>query len=115
MSSRVLTGRATNPFSSSRAELADLRSTTQTKPHPYAVVRRRPNLLQGRALETLGHAIEYLVDTHIAGGAHLVTDAGDPDQEAAQILMRLNRAVFAECEEIKPLSTRIREWMHLSH
>ncbi|MHB1022962.1 MAG: hypothetical protein ACYC46_13985 [Acidobacteriaceae bacterium] len=114
MSSRVLPGRAENPFSSFHVGQAHPRISAQAKPHSKVIVRRRPNPLQGRALEILGHAIEYLVDSYIAGGVHLVTRADDPDQQAAQILMQLNRDVFAECEEIKPLSTRIREWLHLS-
>ncbi len=29
------------------------------------VVRRRPNMVQGRSLEKLGHAVEYLVDSRM--------------------------------------------------
>jgi hypothetical protein len=63
------------------------------------VVRRRPTMQQGRALETLGHAIEYLVDSqlHLDPGP-----ASRDDGEAGQILMRLSREVFAECREVVP-------------
>ena len=74
---------------------------------PAAVLRRRPSMTQGVALEVLGHAIEYLVDTR----EHLPMDpAALPDAAAVQILMMLNRAVFRECAEIVPVATRLRNW-----
>jgi hypothetical protein len=51
---------------------------------------------QGRALELLGHAIEYLVDSQLHRGA---TQA---DGRAERILMRLSLEVFAECREVLP-------------
>lgn len=74
------------------------------------VVRRRGSLQQGQALETLGHAVEYLVDSRM----FLVElGAGDQkqDQEAVQILMRLSRAVFQECPEIVPIRRRMSRWV----
>jgi len=61
------------------------------------VIRRRATEQQGRSLERLAHAIEYLVDSqlYLHPGA-----ASKDDSEAIQILMRLNREVFAECREI---------------
>lgn len=62
---------------------------------------------QGRALETLGHAVEYLVDSQlfeVGGGSNR------DDHEAVQILMRLSRAVFAECPEAVSLRRRMRGW-----
>lgn len=71
-----------------------------------AAVRRRPTPEQGRSLEILAHAIEYLVDSDLRDG----TRSGCvPVPEAARILMRLNRAVFAECREIVPLRVRLRQ------
>ena len=65
------------------------------------VRRRRPTMIQGQALERLGHAIEYLVDSRMHRDR-------DPfflaDSEAEQIIMRLSREVFAECAEVVPLS-----------
>jgi len=63
------------------------------------------------ALEKLGHAIEYLVDSRLA----IIHDLPDEltaraDAEATQILMRLSRAVFAECAEIVPLRRRLWAW-----
>ena len=76
-------------------------------------VRRRPTPEQGRALEMLGHAVEYVVDSRLylpAGGAEL------SDELAVQLLMRLSREVFAECAQVVPLRRRLRwiaRWMRL--
>jgi len=75
------------------------------------VIRRRPTMSQGRALETLGHAIEYLVDSRMHRDQGLSSQA---DGEAEQVIMRLNRAVFAECAEVVPggrLGVWLRHWL----
>jgi len=75
------------------------------------VIRRRPTLSQGRALEMLGHAIEYLVDSRMHRDQGLSSQA---DGEAEQVIMRLNRAVFAECAEVVPggsLGGWLRLWL----
>ena len=75
---------------------------------PAAASRRRGTLAQGRALETLGHAVEYLVDSRLFhSGDHNQED----EQEAVQILMRMSRAVFAECLEVISLNRRFRRWV----
>ena len=78
-------------------------------------VRRRGTLEQGFALETLGHAVEYLIDSRLftPSDAH-----AQSDQEAIQLLMRMSRAVFAECPEVVPLGRRFslrvsREWQRM--
>lgn len=74
---------------------------------PAAGVRRRGSQEQGRALESLGHAVEYLVDS----GLFLRDERNQRDEhEAIQILMRLSRAVFAECPEVVPLRRRLEAW-----
>ncbi len=74
------------------------------------VVRRRGSLQQGQALETLGHAVEYLVDSRM-----FLVEVGageqNQDQEAIQILMRLSRAVFLECPEVVPIRRRMGRWV----
>ena len=71
-------------------------------------VRRRGTLHQGRALETLGHAVEYLADSQM----FLVDGtAARHNQEAIQILMRCSRAVFLECPEVVPASRRMSRWI----
>lgn len=72
-------------------------------------VRRRANRQQGRALEILGHAVEYLVDSRMFDSEEPTTPA---DAEALQILMLLSRQVFAECAEVIPLAHRLRIWIN---
>jgi hypothetical protein len=74
------------------------RSTSQ-------VIRRRPTMTQGRGLEVLGHAIEYLVDSQLYRNAGATSKS---DVEASQILMRLSRQVFAECREVVPARRRLK-------
>ena len=69
------------------------------------VIRRRPSPTQGRSLEILGHAIEYLVDCELRNRRH---QGYSPDVSAAvDLLSRLSREVFAECREIVPLRSRV--------
>ena len=72
------------------------------------IIRRRPTQLQGQALEKLGRAIEYLMDSRMVLIDEPSTKA---DAEALEILMRLNRSVFSECEEIVPLRRRLKAWL----
>jgi hypothetical protein len=62
-----------------------------SQPHKNnPIIRKRPTRIQGRALEVLAHAIEYLVDSSLYSDTENTI-------EASQIMMRLNREVFAEC------------------
>ncbi|ADW69235.1 hypothetical protein [Granulicella tundricola] len=69
---------------------------------------RRGNMEQGRALEMLGHAVEYLVDSRLFGVDERTVKS---NQEAVQILMRLSRAVFSECPEVVPVGRKFNLWM----
>ncbi len=75
-------------------------------PAENRVSRRRASFDQGRALETLGHAVEYLVDSGL-----FVTEengqAAKARQEAIQILMQMSRLVFSECREVVSLWERL--------
>lgn len=77
-------------------------------PASKRIIRRRPTQTQGKALEKLGHAVEYLVDSRMALIHEPSTRA---DAEALDILMRLSRSVFADCEEIVPIGRRLKEWV----
>ncbi len=66
-------------------------------------VRRRPERSQGKALEALAHAIEYLVDNAETSGC-LPSAA---TMEAVELLAEKSRAVFAECAVITPLPQRL--------
>ncbi|MGI4758017.1 MAG: hypothetical protein ACRYGF_14340 [Janthinobacterium lividum] len=71
----------------------------EQKPSPS---RRRTSPEQGRALETLGHAIEYLVDSRLFDQWESPSDA-----EAVHLLMACSRSVFADCEEVCPWHQRV--------
>jgi hypothetical protein len=49
----------------------------------------------GRALEILGHAIEYLVDEYVHNGGGFCED--DPEVAAVRILINANREVYFSC------------------
>jgi len=53
----------------------------------------------GRALEILGHAIDYLTDEFVQEAGQV--SAADPRVQAIQILMALNREIYFECA-VKP-------------
>jgi len=53
---------------------------------------RCPTPLQGKALEVIGHAIEYLVDSR---------EGSDWPSGALQILMNSSKEIFMECEVIQ--------------
>ena len=74
-------------------------------------VRRRGSVQQGQALETLGHAVEYLVDSRLFALGEAAEQEARNSQDAVQILMRASRGVFLECPEVVPLRRRIGRWM----
>ncbi len=74
-------------------------------------VTRRPTPQQGRALLTLSRALEYLVDSYVVNDSQEPMQLSGPELEAVQILMRANRAVFAECAVVVPLRRRLRQWL----
>lgn len=68
------------------------------------VIRRTASPAQGRALEALGHAIDYLIDSYgMCEGGHGFTG----EFEAVLILKKASRAVFAECREVEALHIRL--------
>ncbi|MDR3735928.1 MAG: hypothetical protein P4L10_10385 [Acidobacteriaceae bacterium] len=87
------------------------RAAARTKPAADvlrpALTRRRPNREQGIALEKLGHAIEYLIDSSMARCEGLSTDARSPEFEAVRIMMRLNCEIFGDCKPVVPIHERI--------
>ena len=67
-------------------------------------IRRRTTPQQGRALEVLGHAIEYLVDSRLFDQWETPADAA-----AVHLLMERSHAVFADCTEIVPWHQRVQQ------
>lgn len=70
------------------------------------VSRRRTTPQQGRALELLGHAIEYLVDSRLEEGG-----PGAAESRAIHMLMTCSRNVFEDCAEIVPVHQRVQGWV----
>ncbi|AFL88226.1 hypothetical protein Terro_1940 [Terriglobus roseus DSM 18391] len=63
---------------------------------------RRTTPTQGRALEILGHAVEYLADSRLYDPVEVPSDG-----TAIRTLMSCSRQVFAECELIQPWHQRV--------
>lgn len=92
-------------FSSRRVVLP---ASADRRKHPRPrQVSRTPGKSQGRALEVLAHALEYLVDSELNHESKNQLAV----QEAAQLLAEKSRAVFAECPEVVTLSQRIKRWL----
>lgn len=72
--------------------------------------RRRISPQAGRALELLGHAIEYLTDEHLHQGGTFA--AGDGQWQAIQLLMALNRRVYFECPVVPTFSDRLLRFLN---
>lgn len=69
---------------------------------------RRPTATQGRAIELLGHAIEYLVDSRLASADEFCSPAA---QEAIHLLSRANREVYLAAPEVKSSGGRVMRWL----
>jgi hypothetical protein len=72
---------------------------------------RRISPQAGRALEILGHAIEYLSDEFAHSGGSL--SAHNAQVEAVQLLMGINRQIYFACPEVPSLGERWRAMVHL--
>ncbi len=73
--------------------------------------RRRISPEAGHALETLGHAIEYLSDEFVHSGGQLT--AHDGQVEAVQLLMGINRQIYFDCPIVPSFSERCRALLHI--
>ena len=67
--------------------------------------RRRISPEAGRALEILGHAIEYLIDQYAHDGGNFSAD--DPQVQAVLMLMAVNRQVYFDCPEVQSFRQRL--------
>ena len=74
--------------------------------------RRRITPQAGRALEILGHSIEYLTDEFVYRGGSF--SASNSQLEAVQLLMALNRQIYFECPEVPALSKRFLSLLHIA-
>jgi hypothetical protein len=72
--------------------------------------RRRITPQAGRALEILGHAIEYLTDEFVHERKPLSAD--NQQIMAVQLLMAVNRQIYYECPPVLTLRERCRAALH---
>jgi hypothetical protein len=88
---------------------------TNEWPEPAAkkksTVRRRVCPQAGRALEILGHAIEYLTDEYVRQAGTI--SAGDSELEAVQLLMKINRQIYFACPVVPTILDRWRSLVRL--
>ena len=95
------------PSQPSRSMAGGIRLAPKAAPF----VRRQLSREGGRAIEILGHAIEYLADEYAVDLADKgPLGSADPRVEAIQILKAANRAVYFSGTEIQPAFERIRRW-----
>ncbi len=73
--------------------------------------RRRISPEAGHALETLGHAIEYLSDEFVHSGGALT--AHNSQVEAVQLLMGINRQIYFDCPIVPSFGERCRALLHI--
>jgi len=88
-------------------------SATTSAP-PVTQDRKRRRHIEpeaGRALEILGHAIEYLSDEFAHSGD--ILSAHNAQVEAVQLLMAVNRKIYLACPEVPRLGERWRAMLHM--
>jgi hypothetical protein len=87
---------------------ADLLTAAPQGKITRATLRRCRTREQGIALMTVGHAIEYLVQSRLID-QKITTGA---EREAMAILLNANLAVYNEGTEIVPMIDKLRRWFH---
>lgn len=73
--------------------------------------RRRISERSGRALEILGHAIEYLTDEYVHRGGMFSAQGGEV--AAVQLLMGINREIYLDCPVVPTIADRCRSLLRL--
>lgn len=81
-------------------------SNQSAYPSSRSTLRRCRTREQGIALMTVGHAIEYLVDSRLVKQETMTA----AEREALAILLNANLAVYNEGTEIRPIASRLRQW-----
>ncbi len=80
----------------------------KARPRSVQAVSRRPSREQGRALEQLGHAVEYLIDSRMFLTGIAYTRA---EEQALQVLMAASREVFESCPAMVSWSGSVKRWI----
>ena len=71
-------------------------------------LRRRIDREQGRALETLGHAIDYLGVCYLQNGSDDdILDFRGPQMDAVRMLIDMQRDLLASLPLVEPLTLRL--------
>ena len=74
-------------------------------------IRRQPTRESGRALEVLGHAIEYLADEYaVDSRSKGPLGNADPRIEAIQLLKKINRQIYLSTAVAPVPFHRVRRW-----
>jgi hypothetical protein len=91
------------------------RASARAVPAKSGAVRRRISPQSGRALEILGHAIEYLTDEYVHESiqAGRTVCAQDAQVQAVQLLMKLNRQIYLDCPVVPSFGERCRALLQL--
>jgi hypothetical protein len=89
--------------SSTCTSALELSPTTEVPPHRRRHIRSEAR----RALEILGHAIEYLADEYLHDEGSTIS-ANDGRLLAIQVLMSANREIYFSCPEVPSLKERVR-------
>jgi hypothetical protein len=88
-----------------------MKTRLQLAPSAPRSVLRRLSPEEGKAVEVLGHAIEYLADEYAADiGSTGALGRADPRVEAIEVLKAMNRSVYLSGTEVQPVFRRIRQW-----
>lgn len=75
---------------------------------------RRVSPAAGRAIEILGHAIEYLADEFAldcASGEVRMQQGRHPRLAAIELLKACNREIYLSCPEAPTFAERVRGWL----
>lgn len=75
--------------------------------------KRLISVQSGRALESLGHAIEYLADEYLFEFHDAPAAWRTGRIEAIQLLMTINRQIYFDCPEVPTFKQRITEFIPL--
>ncbi len=75
---------------------------------------RRFSFQEGRALELLGHAIEYLADEYTLACRSPSGPGKAPEVEAIELLMRQSREIYFNAQPSPTLLESLRSWFGLA-
>jgi hypothetical protein len=81
---------------------------------PSPIRPRRFSFQEGRALEILGHAIEYLADEYALACRSPSGPCKAPEVEAIELLMAHSREIYFNTKPAPTLLESLRSWLGLA-